>query len=446
MFESLLNSTPKAKTVTELTNYLRGLIEGDFVLQGVWVSGEVSNMTVARSGHWYFTLKDATAQLRCVMWKSSAVRQSVTPRDGDALEVYGRMTLYEARGEYQLQAERVRPVGMGDLYLRFEELKARLQSEGLFEEERKRPLPVFPARIGIVTSPDAAAFHDVQNVLRRRFPIGEVVLSPTPVQGAEAAPQIVNALNRLNDYGDVDVIMLIRGGGSLEDLWCFNDEKLARAVVNSRIPVVTGVGHEVDFTIVDFVSDHRAPTPSAAAEVITQYCAVDDLRDRLLDNDQTLEILLSDQIAERRDKLRTIERSMRYNSPEIVIRNMRQQIDSLDQRITRNHKAYRALLHERLNARSSALRAADPQALLSRGYARVTLEDGTPLRTVQSAPAGTRLHLQLTDGQIDAISEGITSEATSTTSIPKPASKTPKPTTDSTENESENDHDQPRLF
>jgi exodeoxyribonuclease VII large subunit len=441
MFESLLNSTPQAKTVSQLTEYLRGLIEGDFVLQGVWVTGEVSNMTLARSGHWYFTLKDATAQLRCVMWRSAASRQSVTPRDGDALEIYGRMTLYDARGEYQLQAERVRPVGMGDLYLRFEELKARLQSEGLFDEERKRQLPLFPARIGIVTSPDAAAFHDVQNVLRRRFPIGEVVLSPTPVQGADASPQIVNALKRLNDYGDVDVIMLIRGGGSLEDLWCFNDEALARAVVESRIPVVTGVGHEVDFTIVDFVSDQRAPTPSAAAEVITQYCAVEDLSYQLTEYDQRLNLLLEDQIAEQRDKLSVIERAMRYNSPEITIRNMRQQIDSLDQRISRNHRSYRTLLRERLNARTSALSAADPRALLSRGYARVTLEDGTPLRTVQAAPAGTRLQLQLADGQIDAISEG---SVTETKSAPKPAPKTSKPQTESIEDE--NDHDQPRLF
>src|SRR5690606_8449137 len=186
MFESLLNTPPKAKTVSELTEYMRGLIEGDFVLQGVWVTGEVYNMTPARSGHWYFTLKDTTAQLRCEMWRSAASRQSITPNNGDAIEVYGRMTLYPQRGEYQLQAERIRPVGMGDLYLRFEELKARLQSEGLFEQERKRELPVYPLRIGIVTSPDAAAFHDVQNVLRRRFPIGQIILSPTPVQGADA--------------------------------------------------------------------------------------------------------------------------------------------------------------------------------------------------------------------------------------------------------------------
>lgn len=438
MFESLLNSTPKAKTVSELTEYLRGLIEGDFVLQGVWVTGEVSNMTLARSGHWYFTLKDQEAQLRCVMWRSAAVRQSVTPRDGDALEVYGRMTLYPQRGEYQLQAERVRPVGMGDLYLRFEELKARLQSEGLFEEARKRPLPAFPTRIGIVTSPDAAAFHDVQNVLRRRFPIGQVILSPTPVQGADASPQIVRALKRLNAYGEVDVILLIRGGGSLEDLWCFNDEALARAVVDSPIPVVTGVGHEVDFTIVDFVSDQRAPTPSAAAEVITQYCAVEDLRDRVLDYTQTLDMLLRDQIEERRDHLQSIARAMRYSSPEITIRSMRQQIDSYEQRMMQNNKAYRTLLSERLKARTSALRAADPRALLSRGYVRVTLDDGTALRTVQAAPSGTRLHLQLADGQIGAISDGTSDTATT----PRPAR--PKQKTDS--HEDENDHDQPRLF
>lgn len=435
MFESLLNTPPKAKTVSELTEYLRGLIEGDFVLQGVWVTGEVSNMTPARSGHWYFTLKDATAQLRCVMWRSAASRQSITPNNGDALEVYGRMTLYPQRGEYQLQAERIRPVGMGDLYMRFEELKARLQSEGLFDEERKRELPVYPLRIGIVTSPDAAAFHDVQNVLRRRFPIGQIILSPTPVQGADAAPQIVNALRRLNDYGDVDVILLIRGGGSLEDLWCFNDEALARAVVESRIPVVTGVGHEVDFTIVDFVSDHRAPTPSAAAEVITQYCAVEDLRDRVGDYRQTLDMIMRDQIATRRDNLQIVERAMRYSSPEIYIRNMRQRIDTFDQRMTRNHQSYRTLLRERLNARTSVLRAADPRTLLARGYARVTLDDGTPLRTVQHAPSGTRLHLQLADGQIDTISAGL-SDGSKSNSQP-----------DSTKDETSHDQqDQPRLL
>jgi exodeoxyribonuclease VII large subunit len=397
MFNSLT-----VRSVTEITEYVRGVLEGDPELQGVWVKGEVSNMTRAASGHWYFTLKDQEAQLKCVMWRASAARQSITPNNGDALEVFGRITVYTPRGEYQLQAERVRPMGMGDLYLRFEELKARLQSEGLFDPERKRPLPFFPKRIGVVTSPDAAAFQDVQNVLRRRFPLGEIVLSPAVVQGNDAPPTIIRALDRLNRYGQVDVILLCRGGGSIEDLWCFNDERVARAVADSKIPVVTGVGHEVDFTIVDFVSDYRAPTPSAAAEVITQYCAVDDLRARVEEIGFSLEHLIQNKLEELRDNVTLLRRTMQYNSPESYVRTMRQQIDTLVIRMTRREDAKLALLRERLAGRTAALNAADPRALLARGYAMITREDGSRVKFVTDAPAGTRLHIQLQDGELAA--------------------------------------------
>lgn len=398
----MLFNTSTVKTITEMTEYLRGVLEGDPGLQNMWVTGEVSNMTPAASGHWYFTLKDKNAQLKAVMWRSAVAKQSIIPQDGDALEVYGRITVYTPRGEYQLQAERVRPVGMGDLYLRFEELKAKLQAEGLFDAERKRMLPIFPKRIGVVTSPDAAAFQDVLNVLRRRYPLGEVVLSPTQVQGMEAPPLIVRALERLNRMADIDVILLCRGGGSMEDLWGFNDERVARAVANSRIPVVTGVGHEVDFTIVDFVSDYRAPTPSAAAEVITRDCAVDDLRQQVIELERGLQLVIRDHLDILRDHVRLLDRSMQYSSPESYIRTMRQQIDAMQNRNTVRLTARLELLHERLNGRTAALKTADPRALLARGYAMITREDGTRVKSVHTAPPGTLLNVQLADGEIAA--------------------------------------------
>lgn len=412
--KTLMFNSLTVKSVSEITDYLRGVLEGDPELQGIWVKGEVSNMSRAASGHWYFTLKDKDSQIKCVMWRSAVSRQSITPRDGDALEVFGRITLYAPRGEYQIQAERVRPVGMGDLYLRFEELKATLQAEGLFDPERKRPLPLFPTRIGVVTSPDAAAFQDVQNVLRRRFPLGEIVLSPALVQGADAPPTIVRALERLNRFRQMDVILLCRGGGSIEDLWCFNDERVARAVAASTIPVVTGVGHEVDFTIVDFVSDYRAPSPSAAAEVITQYCAVDDLRARVDEIQDSLDHLLRSRFEELRDNVMLLQRAMGYNSPETYVRTMRQKIDVLYMRMMRQEDTALLLRRERLAARTAALKAADPRALLARGYAIVTQEDGARVKSVQGVAAGTRLRVQLQDGELttrvedkDANSDGL---------------------------------------
>ncbi|MCU0499792.1 MAG: exodeoxyribonuclease VII large subunit [Anaerolineae bacterium] len=401
----MFNTSNTTKTVTELTAHIRTVIESDPLLQGVWVSGEVSNMTRAASGHWYFTLKDATAQLKCVMWKSAAQRQTITPRDGDAIEVYGHISLYEPRGDYQFYADRVRPVGMGDLFLRFEELKARLNAEGLFDPARKRPIPSVIQRIGVVTSPDAAAFQDIQNVLRRRLPTAEIVISPTQVQGNEAPPQIVRALERIVTYGAVDVILLIRGGGSLEDLWCFNDERVARAVSDSSIPIVTGVGHEIDFTIVDFVSDYRAPTPSAAAEVISQR-SIEVIRAELTDLQHNLTQVIHNQIDQRREQLDDYARTMAYNSPLAHVRVMRQRIDTLNARLTREQRRQVQLLRERVTAKTAALTAADPRAILKRGYAIITTADGARIDSVEAAPIGTPLLIQLADGEIIARSEG----------------------------------------
>ncbi|MBE0689715.1 MAG: exodeoxyribonuclease VII large subunit, partial [Anaerolineae bacterium] len=340
-------------SVAELTAYIRQLFDNDGRMQDVWVEGEVSNMTRAASGHLYFTLKDSRAQLKCVMWRSSAERQSYLPQHGDAIAVHGAISVYEQNGLYQLYADRIRPTGVGDLYLQFEQLKAKLEAEGLFDPLRKRPIPEYPHVIGIVTSADAAAFQDMQNVLRRRYPLARVILSPTLVQGVEAPAQIVKALDRLNEHTDCDVILLCRGGGSIEDLWAFNDEGVARAVAASRIPVISGVGHETDFTISDFAADLRAPTPSAAAELATPDSA--ELRATLAELTRALDTSAAVLLRQRRQRVDDQIWSLRQVSPLAQVRNARQRIDDWTARLNAGQRARLRLLRERLAARTAAL-------------------------------------------------------------------------------------------
>jgi len=388
-------------SVAELTTYIREMFDVNENLQDVWVQGEVSNMRRAASGHWYFTLKDSQAQLKCVMWRSSAERQTVSPQDGDAILAHGRVSVYDAQGVYQLYADQVRPVGMGDLYAQFEQLKAKLQAEGLFDPFRKRPIPTFPKQIGVVTSADAAAFQDIQNVLRRRFPLASVILSPTMVQGADAPPQIVKAIERLNQHTQVDVILVCRGGGSIEDLWAFNDERVARAIANSRIPTITGVGHETDFTIADFVSDLRAPTPSAAAELATPDSA--DLRAGVRDLTDTLHTLMDNTLFNLRANLSASRRTMGHISPTSRIRNLRQRVDDWNTRIISLQKTQIGRLRERLDARDAALNAADPRSILKRGYAIVyRSEDGERLGEAKGVKPGVGITVQFHDGDLKA--------------------------------------------
>lgn len=389
------------RTVSEITAYIRNLFDFDDVLQDVWITGEVSNMTQASSGHWYFTLKDGESQLRCVMWRSSAARQSLTPSNGDALEVHGKVAVYEQRGEYQLYADVIRPVGVGDLYLQFERLKAKLAAEGLFDADRKREYPAFPRQIGVVTSPTAAAFQDILNVLRRRYPLAEIILSPTLVQGEEAPAQIIKAIRRLNVYTNVDLILLCRGGGSIEDLWAFNDEQVAIAVAGSRIPIITGVGHETDFTIVDFVSDDRAPTPSAAAEHATPDLT--KIQQDLYQLDLSLNTIINEYLRVQQDNLAILRRTLRHVSPQRIIENSRQRIDDWNTRLAQAQRGQIKFLRERLKSRTAALHAANPEAILSRGYAIVT-ESATGKRIISELDAapGTGISIQLKDGELKA--------------------------------------------
>ncbi|MCE7938993.1 MAG: exodeoxyribonuclease VII large subunit, partial [Chloroflexi bacterium CFX6] len=274
-----------AYSVTALSDHIKAILEDDPELGDVWVEGEVSNCRPAASGHWYFVLKDEGATLSCVIWKSSAAALSTLPADGQRFLMHGAVSVYGPAGRYQYYVDHCEPAGLGDLHQRFEALKARLAEEGLFDAARKRPLPAYPMRIGVVTSRQAAALRDICNVLARRWPAAEVRLAPTLVQGDAAPDQIVAALAAVARAG-VEVVLLARGGGSLEDLWAFNDERVARAIAACPVPVVCGVGHEIDFTIADFVADVRAPTPSAAAEMVTPDArelrlAVDDRRLRL---------------------------------------------------------------------------------------------------------------------------------------------------------------------
>jgi len=385
------------KTVAEITDYISDLFDTDPTLKNVWVAGEISNMTRASSGHWYFTLKDSDAAIRAVMWRSATERQTVTPHNGDAVEVHGKVSVYAPRGEYQLYADIIRPVGAGDLYQQFERLKVKLEMEGLFDAERKREFPAVPRQIGVVTSPTAAAFQDILNVLTRRYPLVQVILSPTMVQGQSAPPQIVQAIERLNDHTDVDVIVVARGGGSIEDLWAFNDEAVARAISTSRIPIVSGVGHETDFTIADFVADHRAPTPSAAAELVTP-----DKRDILLQLGRTVEMLdgmTYDTILTRRTKLERLQGTMSYVSPENTINTNRQRVDDFNARIIRQQKSRMVLLRERLVAKRAALEAANPRAILARGYVIVTDDAGNRITSERDAKPGTNVEMQFKDGK-----------------------------------------------
>lgn len=386
-------------TVRQLTMYIRDLIDQDPRLGDVWVQGEISNFTRASSGHLYFTLKDEAAELRCVMWRSQAAWLGFEPAHGDAVLAHGQISVYEPRGQYQLTCDALQPAGLGELNRQFELLKARLFAEGLFDEARKRPLPLFPRRVGIVTSPTTAAFQDVLNVIRRRYPLLSIVLCPALVQGREAPPQLIAALERLNQRDDIDLILLVRGGGSLEDLWCFNDEALVRAVAGSRIPIVTGVGHEIDFTLVDFAADRRAPTPSAAAELVTPDGTL--LAQQIIGLQARLDGSLRSRLGSLRQDIESGRRWLARFSPLYRVQNTRQRVDDLTARAEVAARHTLLAERQRLDALERALHAANPLGLLARGYAIVTrTSDGARVNSAQDVAEGTSITVALRDGHL----------------------------------------------
>lgn len=392
---------PPSWSVADLTRYLRQLLEGDNKLQDVWVIGEVSNCKQPGSGHLYFTLKDSSAALQCVMWRNAVIRQAFRPRDGDAVEAHGSIGVYEPNGVYQLYVDRVQPTGEGILYTEFLRLKARLEAEGLFDPERKRPIPRWPRRIGVVTSRTGAALRDVLDTIRRRYPSVEVILSPTPVQGEDAPFGIVAALRALDGgLSRLDVIILARGGGSIEDLWAFNDERVARTIVGCSVPVISGIGHETDFTIADFAADLRAPTPTAAAELATPH--QDDLRSDLFEVAQRLRFTARSALAAPRWQLADLEKRLALRSPRARVRSDRQRLDDLLHRIAIGTQHNLQLKQARLAGFEQRLAALNPEAVLARGYAVVRSPGGVLVKSVRQVSPGDPLKVLVSDGEFNA--------------------------------------------
>jgi len=385
---------PRILRVTDLNRRVRALLDGDPTLADVWVEGEISTPSFPPSGHCFFTLKDSASQVRAVIFREELARSAVRPQHGMAVICHGRVRAYEPQGVYQLYVESITPAGAGDLHARYEQLRARLATEGLFDADRKRPLPRWPRRIGVVTSPVGAVWQDIRNVIRRRYPLVELVLSPTVVQGEAASPAVVVALKRVFAQRGIDLVIVARGGGSLEDLWAFNDERVVRTLVTAPVPVVVGVGHESDVTLADFVADVRAPTPSAAAELAvpdgTQLPAIlDRLRDRASS-------ALLGGAAERRRQLAAEARALVSAAPDLGAARQRT-ADLVD----RGHRALTARLERHratLDGVRDGLRALGPAATLARGYAVARLADGTIVREPAQAPVGEHLEVVIARG------------------------------------------------
>jgi exodeoxyribonuclease VII large subunit len=406
-------------TVSQVTAYLRESLEVDPFLSDLYVMGEVSNLRVSAAGHSYFTLKDGVAVLNCVMFKGQPGSDLLA--SGTSVSTHGHMSFYEPRGSTDFMVDLAMPEGVGELALELERLRVRLESEGLFEASRKRPLPQFPQVIGVVTSQSGSVFHDIQNVIGRRYPLVELLLSPTQVQGDSAAPNIVAAIEALNVEGRSDVIIVARGGGSLEDLWPFNEEMVARAIYASRIPVVSAVGHETDFTIADLVADVRAPTPSAAAELVVPSSVA--LRQDLADMSERSLRAMSYLIEQHQNQVANLSRRLEHGLPDVDTR--RRQVDDLG-------KAVRTSLGSRLRIATlevagmeQRLHALDPVATLRRGYAVVQRSaDDQVVTSTDQVRDGDALAITVADGVIPA-STGSTARARATRKKQKPAASSP---------------------
>jgi exodeoxyribonuclease VII large subunit len=441
-FLERLTGQRRALSVSELTALVKILIEGHF--DEVWVEGEVSNFRRHSSGHWYFTLKDEGAMLRAASFRMQNRLIRLIPEDGITVRARGRLSLYEARGEYQLLVEHLEPVGEGAFQLAFEQLKARLAAEGLFDQERKRPLPLLPGRVGLVTSPTGAALRDMMRVLRRRNESVSIIIAPARVQGEGAAGEIAEAIEALNRYGSVDVIIIGRGGGSIEDLWCFNEEEVVRAIYNSRVPVVSAVGHETDFTLADFVADLRASTPSAAAEMVT--LALDEACSRINGLTESLVHALKYRLLELRNALSDLESSRAFLAFPSKVRDLSQKCDEavysietffraivkrdrvLSETVSarlRDADIRRAMVRrsgrlavlttrlrassdtainrggERLSVAAGKLESLSPLGVLGRGFAMAFDGRGRIIRRASDVRSGERVRLRLADGKID---------------------------------------------
>jgi exodeoxyribonuclease VII large subunit len=401
-------ATRTVRSVSEITDLLQSLIEQQPHLQNVWVQGQISNYSRSSAGHIYFTLKDDRSQIQVVIFRSSAAGLRFVPKDGEEVLVQGRLNLYPARGQYQINASKVEPLGIGALQRAFEELKQQLADEGLFNAGHKKPLPKFPKKIGVVTSATGAAFQDICQQLRKRYPLAQVLLHPTLVQGDGAAEGIAQALQAMNQRDDIDVLIVGRGGGSIEDLWAFNEERVARAIFASTIPVVSAVGHETDFTIADMVADHRAPTPSAAIEHIVPD--QDELLAQLDGYDAWLRRRINDQFDAHKTRLQDIETRLSPIRRKDAIYQLHQTVDALD---TTCRTAVKRRINDSerdLHTLAQRLNALSPLATLQRGYSISRKTDGAVLTSAEQVSIGDRVEIQLANGHLACRVEELLSE------------------------------------
>ena len=390
---------PKIFTVGQINRYIRNLLENDFILSSLLVKGEISNFKAHSSGHLYFTLKDASGALSCVMFRQDAAGLPFEPENGMQVVVYGHISLYEKTGQYQLYAEFLEPLGIGALQVAFEQLKEKLAAEGLFDGDFKREIPKNPSCIAVITSPTGAAVRDILQIVKRRDPNVKVAIFPTLVQGEQAAADIVRSLKLVNEWGKADVIILGRGGGSMEDLWCFNDENVARAVFASEIPVISAVGHETDFTITDFVADMRAPTPSAAAELATT--PLTERREAFHRLELRLERDVSALLTSCRRRLDLLKSRPVMERPlERIYRTM-MDVEETQQRLDKEMTNRLMQRAERWQYLTNRLEAVSPLAVMSRGYVMAVTSSGKLLTSVKQAEVGDRVTLHLQDGKIE---------------------------------------------
>lgn len=399
-FEFMPTQKEEPISVSALNEYIKALLEGTPFLRHVYLRGEISNFTNHRTGHFYFSLKDEGSLVRAVMFRGNASRIAFVPENGMKVLVRGSVSLFVRDGSYQIYVSEMEPDGVGALYLAFEKLKKKLAAEGLFDEARKRPLPKIPSRIGVITSPTGAAVRDIMNILGRRFPHAEVLLYPALVQGSEAAPQLAAGLRYFNETKTADVIIIGRGGGSMEDLWAFNDETLARTIAASAIPVISAVGHETDFTIADFVADRRAPTPSAAAEIAVPDTG--ELIQKFLNITNHTNLLLGRKIERARAAVSDLASQRALTDPEGLLAERRMLLTYLSDKIGALSESNLLLLRSRFTESASKLEAMSPLAILGRGYAVATDESGAALRSISQLRANDAVSIRLSDGVVEA--------------------------------------------
>ena len=391
---------PEPKTISWLNDYIKQLVEEEMLLQDIYVLGEISNFKKHSSGHLYFTLKDDKSEIRAVMFKQHAFKVKFKIEDGLKVVVHARVGVFQQAGTYQLYVDTLIPDGIGSLHLAFEQLKQSLSKEGLFDEAHKKAIPKYPNRIGVITSPTGAAIRDIINVASRRYPIASIILFPSLVQGEEASMQLINGIEYFNITESVDVIIIGRGGGSIEDLWAFNDEYLARAIYNSKIPVISGVGHEIDFTICDFVADVRAATPSAAAEIATPNLAevmlkITDFREKGIN-------IIYDKIDMYKYRLEVLANSKVFKKPESMLEMLKIDVNTAEQRLKNAFTNQLTLKKSVFNESLAKLNSLNPLAVLSRGYTVITDGEGKSLKSIDDVIINNEITINFCDGTVVA--------------------------------------------